>query len=57
MAIEIEDKFPLWEEESLDEIFQIYEDLKSVTNIQSNKQQDISFNFNEVPVSKIRYLV
>ena len=57
VAMEIGNESPLSEEESLDEIFQIYEDHKSVKNIHSNKQQDISFNFNEVPVSKVRSLI
>ena len=47
--MEIGNESPLSEEESLDEIFHIYEDHKSVKKIYSNKQQDISFNFNEVP--------
>ena len=33
---------------SLDENFQMYEDHESVKNIYNNKQQYISFNFNEV---------
>ena len=57
VAMGIGNESPLSEEESLDEIFQIYEDNKSVKNIHSNKQQDISFNFNEVPVSKVRSLI
>ena len=57
VAMEIGNESPLSEEESLDEIFQIYEDHNSVKNIHSNKQQDISFNFNEVTVSKVRSLI
>ena len=57
VAMEMGNESPLSEEESLDEIFQIYEDHKSVKNIHINKQQDISFNFNEVPVSKVRSLI
>ena len=57
VAMEIGNESPLSEVESLDEFFQIYEDRKSVKNIHSNKQQDISFNFNEVPVSKVKSLI
>ena len=41
VAMEIGNESPLSEEGSLDDIFQIYEDHKSVKNIHSNKQQDI----------------
>ena len=55
--MKIENESPLLEEEGPDEIFQIYEDHKSVKSIYSNKEQDILFNFNEVPFSKIKSLI
>ena len=54
VAMGIGNEAPLSGEESLDEIFQIYKDHKY---IYSNKQQNISFNFNEVPVSKVKSLI
>ena len=55
--MQIDNESLLLEEEGPDEIFQIYEDHKSVKSIYSNKEQDVLFSFNEVPVSKVKFLI